>query len=200
MERATVCAAQLFLEHGIEDVKMTDIAERSGIGVASLYRYFGTKTAIAASAVTFLWDDLHSLFADVFDSDTFKAQSGLKQMQDLMRMYIVLYTAHKDLLRVIEEFDRMIVTEGVSDDAMRRYEKSVIDFEPVLRRAYEAGLEDGTVRDIGCIDLLYQTLGHALNTMCMKFIGGEILPSDDFSHAEQELELLIEMAVNYIKA
>lgn len=43
-------AAELFLEKGIDSVKMTDIADASGIGVASLYRYFGTRTNIVIEA------------------------------------------------------------------------------------------------------------------------------------------------------
>ena len=36
-------AAELYLTVGIGNAKMTDIAEKAQIGVASLYRYFGTK-------------------------------------------------------------------------------------------------------------------------------------------------------------
>ena len=42
-EKAVEVSAQLFLKNGIEAVKMTDIADECGIGVATLYRYFGTK-------------------------------------------------------------------------------------------------------------------------------------------------------------
>lgn len=43
-DAAVQAAAQLFLQRGIGAVKMTDIAQTTGIGVASLYRYFTTKT------------------------------------------------------------------------------------------------------------------------------------------------------------
>ena len=46
IERAVEISAEMFLRNGIEAVKMTDIADACGVGVATLYRYFGTKTTI----------------------------------------------------------------------------------------------------------------------------------------------------------
>ena len=139
-ERAVSVCAALFLEHGIENVKMTDIAEQSGIGVATLYRYFGTKTGISIAAMTFLWYDLRNLFGGVFDSESFTCQTGIKQIQDLLRMFVVLFTAHKGFLRLLGEFDRLIIYENVPREDLKEYESSVIDFFPVVERAYKRGL------------------------------------------------------------
>jgi hypothetical protein len=37
------------------DVKMTDVADGGGVGVATLYRRFSTKTDLAITAGTLLW-------------------------------------------------------------------------------------------------------------------------------------------------
>ena len=200
MERAVSVCAELFLERGIESVKMTDIADYSGVGVATLYRYFGTKTAIAAEAMTFLWNDLRKLFGGVFDSETFTSQSGIKQLGDLLKMFVVLFTAHKDFMRLVGEFDRFVLHENVPREELREYEHSIIDFYPVVERAYKQGLADGTMHEVSDFRLFYMTYAHALTEMCKKFIEGEILPSDDFSDAERELDMLIDCAVNYLKA
>lgn len=200
MERAvTVCAA-LFLEHGIENIKMTDIAEESGIGVATLYRYFGTKSGISAAAMTFLWNDLKALFSGIFDSETFTGQTGIKQVQDLLRMFIVMYSAHRDFMRLLGEFDRMILDEEMPKEELVEYERSVINFYPVFENAFRKGLEDGTVRDGVDARLFYTTYAHVLTELSKKFINGEILPSDDFSDAERELETVIDCAVRYLAA
>ncbi|MBQ9482939.1 MAG: TetR/AcrR family transcriptional regulator [Ruminiclostridium sp.] len=199
MERAVSVAAELFLEHGTENVKMTDIADQSGVGVATLYRYFGTKTGIVIAAMTFLWNDLRNLFGGVFDSENFTEQSGIKQLQDLLRMFVVLFTAHKGFLRLLGEFDRLVICENVPRSELEEYESSVIDFYPIVERAYKQGLDDGTMHGIKDFRLFYMTYAHALTEMCKKFIEGEILPSDDFSDAEKELELLIDCAVSYLK-
>lgn len=200
IERAVSVCAGLFLEHGIESVKMTDIADESGIGVATLYRYFGTKTGIAIDAMTFLWNDLKSLFGGVFDSEQFMSQTGIKQLQDLLKMFVVLFTAHKSFVKLVGEFDRLILHENVPPEQLAEYEGSVIDFYPVVERAYKAGIRDGTVREILDLRLFYRTYAHALTEMSKKFIDGEVLPSDNFSDAEKELEMLIDSAVHYLAA
>ena len=200
VERAVAVCAELFLANGIENVKMTDIADVSGIGVATLYRYFGTKIGIAIDAMTFLWDDLKNLFSGVFDSETFLSQTGIKQLQDMLKMFIVLFTAHKDFMRLLGEFDRFVIHENVPSEQLEVYEKSVINFYPVIERAYNKGVEDGTVREIPEFRIYYLTFAHALTEMSKKFIDGEILPSDDFSDAEKELAMLIDCAVSYLKA
>jgi len=199
IKRAVEVSAQLFLRDGIETVKMTDIADESGIGVATLYRYFGTKTGIAIAAMTHLWDELKRMFSGVFDSGIFKSQPGIKQVGDLMRMFIVLYEAHPTFMRLLSEFDLMIKTENVPKDQLIEYERSVIDFYPVFESAYLAGLADGTVREIEHFDLFYLSFGHSLMELSKKLIRGELLPSDDFSVATKELETIINTAVYYLK-
>ena len=67
-EAAVSVSAKLFLEKGIDAVKMTDIANETGIGVATLYRYFGTKTRITIAAMTYLWNDMNKMFSGIFES------------------------------------------------------------------------------------------------------------------------------------
>lgn len=196
---AVSVGAELFLKNGIENVKMTDIADESGVGVATLYRYFGTKTGIAVAVMTYLWEELRVLFGGVFDSGPFLKQSGLKQLKDLMRMFVVLYSAHKDFVRLLGEFDRMVIREEVPREELADYERSVIDFFPVIEGAYRRGVEDGSVREDIDFRTFYLSYAHAMTELCKKFIGGEILPSDDFSCAERELEMLIETAVYYLE-
>ncbi len=192
-------AAELFLENGIENVKMTDIADESGIGVATLYRYFGTKTNIAIEVMTFLWNDLKKLFEERFSSAEFRAKSGIEQLDALIRMFSLLYTSHKDFMRLVGEFDRFIIHENVARSELGEYEKNVFNFYPVLESAFKKGCSDGTIREDLDFRLFYLTFTHALSEMCKKFIGGEILPSEDFSAAEKELDLLADTAVYFAR-
>ena len=89
IERAVEISAEMFLRNGIEAVKMTDIADACGVGVATLYRYFGTKTTITIAAMTHLWNALRGMYEHVFESEVFLRQPGIKRLSDLMHMYLV---------------------------------------------------------------------------------------------------------------
>ncbi|MBQ8966600.1 TetR/AcrR family transcriptional regulator [Ruminococcus sp.] len=197
--QAVAAAAELFMKNGIEEVKMTDIADASNVGVATLYRYFGTKPRIVTEVMTYLWDNINELFSGVFDSHEFLSQTGIKQLSDLMRMFHVLYSAHGDFMRLVAEFDRYSIREQIPKEELREYEQSVINFNPVVERAYRHGLEDGTVREVEDFGLFFLSYSHALLELCKKFVGGEVLPSDDFSHADMELQMLIDTAIHYLE-
>ena len=199
LARVIRISAELFLEKGIADVKMTDIAEKCGLGVATLYRHFSTKTGVLIAAVTYMWGEIREMFRDVFDSDIFLRQTGLKQMTDLMRMYGVLYNAHKDFLRLVAEFDAFILREHVPKEELVEYDRSIINFYPIFERAYQAGLADGTVREVENFPLLYRTIAHSLMELSKKLVQGELIPSDNFENAEAEIAAFIDIASNYFR-
>lgn len=198
MQRAAEICASLFLQNGIEAVKMTDIADMSGIGVATLYRHYGSKTGIAIAAMTFLWDEIRKEYAPVYESEEFLGQSGIKQISDLMRMYIVLYHNNKEFMRLLGEFDLFLIREKVPKDWLIDYERSIINFYPIFVASYNTGLADGTIRRDVDIQLFYLSHAHAMLELCKKMIQGEILPSDDFSMADKELGILIDTAISYL--
>jgi AcrR family transcriptional regulator len=198
-EAAVSVSAKLFLERGIDAVKMTDIANETGIGVATLYRYFGTKTRITIAAMTYLWNDMNKMFSGIFESEVFMRQPGIKQLSDLMRMALVFYNAHRDFMKLLGEFDLFLIRENVPKEELDGYEKSVIDFYPFFEKAYQVGLQDGTVRELENFKLCYLTYAHALMELTKKLMQGELLPSDNFSNASQELSMLIETAVYFLR-
>ena len=130
LRRAVEVSADMFLKQGFDNVKMSDIADESGVGVATLYRYFGTKTGIVIAAMTHLWNKLNDMFSGVFESSVFVSQTGLKQVKDLMRMYIVLFEAHKDFMRLLGEFDLMDRIINQFDD-LEQIANKTIDFKTI---------------------------------------------------------------------
>ena len=199
INRAVAISAELFLKHGIDSIKMTYIADESGVGVATLYRYFSTKTGIAIAAMTHLWNELNNMFAGVFESKVFLAQSGLKQLSDMMRMYIVLYDAHKDFMKLLGEFDLLMIKEKVPKSKLQEYDQSIINFYRVYDGAVQRGIADGSLREDVDYRLLYLTYCHAMMELTKKFLRGEILPSDSFSEASKELGMFVDIAVEYVR-
>ena len=55
MQDAVEVTARMLLERDVFELKMNDIALECDIGVASLYRYFGTKASLVVKAGCLLW-------------------------------------------------------------------------------------------------------------------------------------------------
>ena len=199
IEHAVEISAEMFLKRGIDAVKMTDIADACGVGVATLYRYFGTKTSITIAAMTHLWSSLKHTYDKVFETETFQRQPGIKRLNDLMRMYLLLFDSHGAFMRLVGEFDLMLQSEDISKESLYEYERSIINFYPYMESAYQAGVQDGTVRSDVDFKLFYLTFGHSMLELCKKLLRGELLPSDDFSAAKEELSMLVNIAVSYLR-
>ncbi|MBP0971830.1 MAG: TetR/AcrR family transcriptional regulator [Oscillospiraceae bacterium] len=189
----------MFLKHGIEAVKMTDIADACGVGVATLYRYFGTKTAVTIAAMTYLWTDLKEKFRGIYESQSFLNQNGCKRIHDLMKMYLQLFDKHPSFMRLLGEFDLMLVSEEVPKAMLYDYERSIINFYPVVEASYLAGIKDGSIRSDIDFKVFYLTYTHAMMELCKKILRGDLLPSDDFAEGKTELNMLIDMAVSYLR-
>ena len=198
MTEAVDAAAELLLGGDVADIKMTDIADKCGIGVASLYRYFGTKGDIVTKAGCVLWGRIKALFDGVFESPYYLDKSGYDKLCELMKVFRVLYISHKDFLRFVDSFDRFALTEKISPEALREYESSIMNFYPLFESAYLDGVKDGTTREGVNFQELYLTVTHALMLMSEKFSRGKVFESD--TGGEGELDFMIKIALEYIKA
>ena len=199
MLQAVLTTAALLLEESPENLKMTDIADKCEIGVASLYRYFGTKSTIVIKAACVLWQDVRGLFEGVFDCEYYREKTGIDRLRELMKVFKVLYISHKDFLRFLDCFDRFVITEGVTPEELEEYEKSVMDFYSLFEDAYQKGCEDGTVRTDIDFRTMYLSVTHALMLMSEKFARGVIFENEN-STDEAELDFIISMAIDYIAA
>ena len=199
-ERAVEISAEMFLKHGIDAVKMTDIADACGVGVATLYRYFGTKTVITIAAMTYLWTDLKEKYRGIYESQSFLNQTGFKRIHDLMKLYLQLFDKHPGFMRLLGEFDLMLIRDEVPKAMLYDYERSVINFYPIVEASYLAGIKDGTIRRDIDFKLFYLTYTHSMMELCKKILRGDLLPSDDFAEGKTELNMLIDMAISYLRA
>ena len=102
-------SAQLFLKNGIESVRMTDIAYESGVGVATIYRYFGTKTGITIAAMTYIWNDAQQDVQRHIRVRGLPFTVGHKTAQRPDENVHRLYQAHPAFMRLLAEFDLMLI-------------------------------------------------------------------------------------------
>lgn len=199
MDAAVEYTAKLLLERDVADIAMTDIAEGCEIGVASLYRWFGTKPVIVIRAGCLLWKRVRELFEGVFECDYYKEKNGLGQLGELMKVFKVLYISHKDFLRFLDSLDRYILSEEIPRNELEEYRLSVLDFYPLLETAYKNGVADGSAKAGLDFKTMYLAVTHALMLMSEKFSRGDIFEGENES-AESELDLMIDIALKYVSA
>lgn len=199
-ERVVQQAAALFLRSGLSTVKMTDIAQASGVGVATLYRRFSTKTHLAILAATMLWRRFNQRIRVLVESNEFLAMMGAERLETLLREYAARYVANRDFVSFLDEFDHLMLQEGVDKEELSDYGEEVDSFYIIFEDAYELGISDGSVVAIPNFATFYKTVAHALMGVAKKLLRGEVIPSDDFGNGSDEIECLVNMAVGYLHA
>ena len=192
-------AAQMFLKHGVTDVKMTDIANASGVGVASLYRYFGTKDNLVIAVGTLLWKRYASFFEDELANTSNTGETGIERMESLLRQYCLTFEIHPEYLSFLDEFDRLILSDQIDRNQLRGYDHEIGRFRPFYREAFDRGVSDGSIRADVDFNVFYLTSAHALIGIAQKLMRGEILPTEDFSHGSRELDCIVAMAIGYLR-
>jgi AcrR family transcriptional regulator len=186
------------MERTIEQVKMTDIADRAGIGVASLYRYFETKEAIAIAAATLLWQEVKDCYLPELESPRFQQKSGIDQIQGILDVYAQLLSRNRPFLRFLSDFDAYCLQSGIPKERLTDYERSINDFYRPYQAALEKGRQDGTVAAQAEPELLYLTVNHAMLSLLKKITQGEILVQD--AGIARELTMLQQIILRYFQA
>ena len=195
-EKLLNVAFELFAANSIEAVKLTDIAEKSGIGIATLYRYFGTKPCLVIEIGTRKWFEYFDAVEIAFQKRGGNNMTAAEELDFFLDCFIELYQNHKEVLRFNRNFDTYVKHEGCTAEQMRPYNDAVNLFAMKFHRLYQNGMNDGTL-DIRFpekkffINLLYIMLSAA-----GKYAEGLIYPVDDEPDKTEELYMLKHIILN----
>ena len=186
-------ASALFLRDGIASVRMTDIAEASGVGVATLYRHYKTKTSIAIHAGMHMWGIFNDRIRRAIETDAFLDMDGAERLMMLFEKYIDAYTAYPEFVRFLDEFDHLVLAEGADPEELSAYGQAIDSFYIIFEDAYQLGRADGSVTRRVDFPVLYRTVAHAMMGVAQHLVRGEVIPSDDFTNGTNELTCIVQM-------
>jgi len=198
-EEVVKAAISVFKVNGIDNTKMTDIALEAQIGVASLYRYFKTKTELVLESGVYLWKyEISKIYKD-FCEGTLTTLNGKDRLKNALNVFMKIYLKQPEILSLLEHFDNYIVKKNISIYKLKNYESNIrikkfINFLNKLKKK-----KDGSIRKNVDANLFYITLTHSLISLSQKLVlRGAILKSDQDITGENQLELIINMAIHYI--
>lgn len=192
-------AAQLYLTIGISNAKMTDIAEKAQIGVASLYRYFGTKQLFTVKVGSYIWKTTMTKLEPQYTSAEYQAKTGFEQVAALLNIFHILLEEHRPFLRFLSEFDVFVIREHLGIGQLTEYESRSMNMLPVMIDAMKKGVEDGTIRPDVDANVFYDAITDSLLSMCEKFVWGNVPNNVDQERNQQALSMAIDMFLSYIR-
>lgn len=186
-------ATKLFLERSVSEVTIKDIADEAGIGEATIYRYFFKKQNIVLASVLKLEQKVNEGYFDLS-----KGKTGFEKVEIFYNSYFDIFNDSPEYFRFINDFDAYMTAE--TDVSLGEYEKEVDTFKSEFLKAYELGLEDGTIKEVVDIETFYFSTTHALLELCKKMsVSRALLEQDKNSKKAAEVECLIQIILNSLR-
>ena len=101
-DRILAAADAEIVEHGLAGTTTTAIAQRAGVSVGALYRFFDDKDAIATALAQRYLDDVGADFAALLDQFA-QGRRVCEVIVDLVDLADVAQSAHRGYYRLTEE-------------------------------------------------------------------------------------------------
>ena len=189
----TESACELFLERSIPAVTIKDIAVSSGVGEATVYRYFNNRSELIVTCAIKLQEQVEKEFSGIT-----KAKNGYEKLERFYSVYVDLFKRKPALYRFLNEFDAFCINEGTLD--LEKYADNIDRFKVLFLSAYNEGVKDGSVRPQKDIELFYYATTHSILSLCKKLaVSGEMLRQDRMTDSKAEIARLIDIFLFSLK-
>lgn len=187
-------AKKLFLSRSISEITIKDISSVSGIGEATIYRYFTNKENLVIAVSLSIQQDIIKV---PFSKEK---RAGINKIQDFFNLFRNIFVEHKDYFKFIAEFDTVYLN-NIKNKENKEYSLGLDAFYDIFMSAYELGLKDKSIKEVKDIKLYYYTSTHSLLELCKKLASTDSnLKQDKEVSKLSEIEYLISLFISVLKA
>ena len=195
-ERLLEAGFKLFSTRSIEAVRLQEVADESGIGIATLYRYFGNKPDLVIEIGTKKWKEYFKLVEKAFRKAGGDSMSAAGELEFFLDCFIDLYKSHKALLRFNRNFDTYVKHEACTAEQMRPYNEAVNAFADKFHKLYKKTQEDGTLSVRISEKQMFVNTMYIMLSVAGKYAEGLIYPPDEDRDMTEELLMLKKMIMD----
>ena len=134
---------RIFAEKTIEKVSMTDVANEAGLGVATLYRHYSTKSLLVLAVSKWVWEQY--IREAMRSLEIVEKETAAVDLEYFIDTFLELFRKNKDVLRFNQFFNIYIQNENVSREMIDPYNKMIQVLEKRFHFVYNKGEKDGTL-------------------------------------------------------
>lgn len=148
-------AKDLFLEQGVTNIQMQDVAAAAGVGIATLFRYFPKKEYLVVAATNVIIDEMATDVGQIVEQ-TMPAYERIEQILD----YYIGVTKDPQL-RLAKFFDSFSLYEKIAEESPEQYAEYLFarsKLASILLRLAEQGKQDGSLRLDVDLDVFIMTM------------------------------------------
>lgn len=187
---------RLFSERNIDKVPMNDVADAAGVGIATLYRYYLTKSELVLGISTDIWTKYVNEDYKKLENDIKADMTAAQVYEYMLDAFIDLYRNHKDILRFNQFFNVYVQNENIAEDQMKSYLDMIDMLKNRFHEIYEKGLTDRTLNTEYSEQSIFSSTMHIMLAAVTRYAVGLVYVMEDAPEPESELVLLKEMMMD----
>ncbi|MCR4562031.1 MAG: TetR/AcrR family transcriptional regulator [Bacilli bacterium] len=186
-------STRLFLSRGINEVTIKDIASKTNIGEATIYRHYETKGNLILLSANYL---ANKVLKEKFKQGDFP--SGLEGIRSFYQTFLDIYLEKPEYFRFVKELDAYLLNENPS--LSQTYEDVLDHFKDSYLSYYEQGLLDGSIIKQEDIETYYFATTRSLMEIIKKFAGKDLLNQDSHTNKKLQIQSLIDAYIAKLTA
>lgn len=191
-------ARKVFLEKGLFNTVMEDIAEEVGLTRRTLYRYFQSKEELAYQVTMVLLNDWNQYQTKIYKD---LEGRGIKKLDCFLNNLVDYMTDKLDLMTYLGEFDFYFKDElglGLGPESSREFNQLSLESDLFLQKLMKEGQKDGSISLDLDLDLTVATISNILWSFGQRIaIRNEIMLKE---YGYRGLELIKHQITIYINA
>ncbi len=189
-------AFELFSAKGITPVSMQDVADASGYGVATLYRYFGTKPILVIAAAAWKWEEFTAKTIRKFSDQDREKMTASEIYKYFLDAFVSMYQNDRRLLRFNQFFNIYIESEQIDQESLKPYQSIVETVREKFHSVYAKGQSDHTLRTDVSEEEMFSTTLHLMLAAVTRYAVGLVYKPVVGFDPVKEIESLREMFLN----
>lgn len=191
-------AYKMFSHAAIDSISMTDIADEARIGVATIYRYFGTKQNLVVCACAYAQRKRTAKVLQRFEEEGIAERRGIEQIEHLLMGFVQDYEEQLDLLRFTTNVDQYFLDGDSNNEALRPCFDASKPIFDLYYRAFDLAIEQGDVIP-EYADRQYQTCSvMALMGAAQKYAANGVFCGSDTAAQKKWLVWQAKMTLNFL--
>ena len=184
---------ELFVNSSIEAISMQEIADASGYGVATLYRYFRTKQDFVVEVAVKNWEKFREENQRRQPQKDFSKMTAADIYEFYLDSFLELYRGYTDLLKFNQFFNVYVQSEHLDRATLGPYQELIMRLKERFHLMYLKAEQDKTIRTDEPEEKMFSTTLHLMLAAVTRYAVGLIyVPEKDFE-PEKEIEVLKDM-------
>lgn len=144
-EAILAAASAVFLEKGVGNATMEDIAREAELSKGALYLYFGSKDELFLSIAMSALGDVGRLMAEIERSVQARGGNGRELCSELLLSYLAYACRNQSRFRVAMSWLGSSYQVGADNSSFPEYQRAIRGLVDAAVRALERGREDGSL-------------------------------------------------------